>query len=118
MTKLKLYAFKKSENHCVFHIEKHKIFLEKFREFLHNLGFSQLDTAEELLRLMGDSDNNYSERKYSNKLYQDEYFYFENNEYKAEVFFGKDKVIISIFTELDKQKEIMEQINKFCTLKI
>ena len=116
MEYLKLYELKKSEKHCIFHIEKHKIFLEKFRSFLHNLGFSKLDTAKELLSLMGDSDNNYSAKEYSNELYQDNYFYFENDDYKIDVFFGKDKVIISIFTELDKQTEIMEQINKFCTL--
>lgn len=115
MEKLRLYGLKKSEKHNVFYIEKGKIFLEKFRECLHNLGFKSHETID-ILSLLGDADDNYQKRKYSNKLYQDEYFYFENNEYKVEVFFGKDKVIISIFTESDKQEEIMKQINKFCTL--
>jgi hypothetical protein len=115
--KLELYGLKKSENHSIFHIEKHKIFLERFREFLHNLGFSEGDTANELLSLMGDVDNNYSAKKYSNKLYQDEYFYFKNKEYKIEIFFGKEKIIISIFTKSNKQQEIMKEIDKFCTFK-
>ena len=116
--KIKLYGLKKNEKHCIFYVKKQKIFLEKFRNFLHNLGFSKLDTAIELLSLMGDSDDNYSAKKYSNELYQDEYFYFENNNYKVDVFFRKDKVIISIFTESDKQQEIMKQINNFCRLEV
>lgn len=115
--KLKLYRLKKSENHCVFYIEKNKIFLEGFRDFLHDLGFSRLDTAKELLCLMGDSDNNYSAKKYSSELYRDEYFYLENKEYKINIFFGKERVIVSIFTESDKQQKIMNQINKFCELR-
>jgi len=71
----------------------------------------------ELLRLLGDMDNNYSSEKYSNKLYQDEYFYFENKSYKIDVFFGKEKIIVSLFTSIDRQEKIMELILKFCDFK-
>lgn len=117
MAKLKLYGVKKSEKHNVFHIEKDEILLEKFRECLRNLGVKSYKTAD-ILSLLGDSDDNYQKRKYSNKLYQDKYFYFENEEFKIDVFFGKERVIVSIFTESDKQEEIMKQINKFCVFAI
>jgi hypothetical protein len=113
MKKLKLYGFIKGEKHSVFYIEKNEIFLEHFRAFLHKLGFKRQDTAKELLSLLGDSDNNYSNKKYSNKLYQDKYFYFENKDYKIDLFFGKNKVIVSIFNSTKNQNKINKLINQF-----
>jgi hypothetical protein len=112
--KLKLYMIKKSETHSVFHIEKNESFLEYFREFLHKLGFKKHITAIELLKLLGDSDDNYSAKKYSNKLYQDKYFYFENEKFKIDVFFGKEVVIVSIFTPSNNQNKITKLMMKFC----
>jgi len=114
MKKLKLYGIKKGETHNVFQIEKNESFLEYFREFLHELGFKKHTTATELLKLLGDSDDNYSAKKYSDELYQDKYFYFENEEYKIDVFFGKERVIISIFTSSDEQAKVTKSIMKFC----
>ena len=116
MRKLKIYGVKKSNRHNVFYIQKDKSFLEPFREFLHSLGFKQFDTAKELLKLTGDADNNYSVKGYSNKLYQDRYFYLENKKYKFDVFFGKERIIVSIFASFDAQKELIEGIMKFCKL--
>jgi len=116
MKKLKLYEIRKGEIHNVFHIEKNEAFLEKFREFLHALGFEKHITAKELLKLLGDADNNYSAKKYSNELYEDKYFYFESGSYKIDVFFGKDKVIVSIFTSFDSQDKITKLITEFCEL--
>jgi len=114
MKKLKLYRIKKGETHNVFHIEKNEGFLEYFREFLHALGFKKHTTAIELLKLLGDSDDNYSGKKYSDELYQDKYFYFENEEFKIDVFFGKERVIVSIFTSSDNQNKITKLMMKFC----
>ena len=114
MKKLKLYGIKKGENHNVFHIEKDARFLEYFLEFLHNLGFEKHVTAMELLKLLGDSDDNYSARKYSDKLYQDEYFYFENDKCKIDLFFGKERIIVSIFTSSDEQEKVTKLMMKFC----
>ncbi len=114
MKKLKLYGIKKGETHNVFHIEKSESFLELFREFLHTLGFKKHTTAIELLKLLGDSDDNYSAKKYSNELYRDKYFYFGNEEFKIDVFFGKERVIVSIFTSSDNQNKITELMMKFC----
>jgi|TARA_B100001971_G_C18246564_1_gene574697 hypothetical protein len=116
MKKLKLYGIRKGETHNVFHIEKDESFLEYFREFLHTLGFEQQTTAIELLKLLGDSDDNYSAKKYSDELYQDQYFYFENKEFKIGVFFGKERIIVSIFTSSNDQDRIMELITKFCEM--
>ncbi len=117
MKKLELYGLSKGGNHSVYYIEKRKIFLEYFREFLHKLGFKKHITATELLRLLGDSDNNYSAKKYSSKLYQDKYFYFDNKEYKIDVFFGKSQIIVSIFSVSDKQEEITNKFFEFCDFK-
>jgi hypothetical protein len=114
MKKLKLYRLKKGETHSVFYIQKHENFLKCFQKFLFALGFEGWIVNKELLRLLGDVDNNYGLRKYSDKLYQDEYFYFESKQYKIDVFFGKKKIIVSIFTLCDKQKEISDLIFKFC----
>jgi len=114
MRKLKLYGIKKGENHNVFHIEKNEIFLKGFRDFLHALEFKKHTTAMELLKLLGDSDNNYSAKKYSDKLYQDKYFYFENEDFKIDVFFGKEKIIVSIFSEIDNQEKITDLMIDFC----
>ena len=114
MKKLKLYGIKKGETHNVFQIEKGESFLEYFREFLHKLGFEKHTTAIELLKLLGDSDDNYSAKKYSDKLYQDKYFYFESKEFKIDVFFGKERVIVSIFTSSDNQQKLTKLMMKFC----
>jgi len=114
MKKLKLYGIKKGETHNVFQIEKNESFLEYFRESLHELGFKKHTTAIELLKLLGDSDDNYSAKKYSDELYQDKYFYFENEEFKIDVFFGKERVIVSIFTSSDNQQKLTSLIMKFC----
>ena len=116
MKKLKLYVIKKGKIHNLFHIEKDESFLEYFREFLHALGFKKHETAGRLLGLLGDSDDNYSAKKYSSKLYQDKYFYFENEKFKINVFFGKERVIVSIFTSQDSQKKISKLIMKFCKI--
>ena len=68
----------------------------------------------ELLKLLGDSDDNYSAKKYSDELYQDKYFYFENEEFKIDVFFGKERVIVSIFTSSDEQEKVTKLMMKFC----
>ena len=114
MRKLKLYGVKKGDTHYVYHIEKSERFLEQFRDFLHSLGFTKLSTAIELLKLLGDSDNNYSARKYSDELYLDQYFYFENKQYRIDVFFGKDKVLVSIFSSAKDQNKINKLIMEFC----
>ena len=113
MKKLKLYVLKKGEVHNVFHVEKNETFLVYFRDFLEALGFKK-HISVKLLRLLGDSDDKYSARKYSDKLYQDEYFYFENKEFKIDVFFGKEKIIVSIFTSSDNQEKITKLILDFC----
>ena len=41
-------------------------------------------------------------------------FYFENKNFKIDVFFGKERVIVSIFTTSDHQNKITELIMKFC----
>ncbi len=114
MKKLKLFGIKKGTTHNIFNIEKNESFLEYFREFLHTLGFKKHTTAKELLKLLGDSDDNYSARKYTDKLYLDKYFYFENEEFKIDVFFGKERVIVSIFTPSDNQQKITDLIMNFC----
>lgn len=114
MKKLKLHGLKKGETHNVFQIEKNESFLEYFREFLHALGFKKHATAIELLKLLGNSDDNYSAKKYSDELYQDKYFYFKNEEFKIDVFFGKERVIVSIFTSSDNQQKLTSLIMKFC----
>jgi hypothetical protein len=116
MKKLKLYGIKRGNRHNIFYIEKNKIFLEKFREVLHKLGFQKYITAQELLKLLGDSDNNYSVKKYSSNLYQDQYFHFKNKEFKIDVFFGKEKIIVSVITSLNNQNKIVKLIMGFCKL--
>ena len=115
MNKLKLFGVIKSPTHVVYHIEKKEYFLKHFREFLHSLDFTRLESAK-LLSLLGDSGDNYSARSYCNELYQDEYFYFEKNQYKINLFFGKERIIVSIFTKDDKQQELTEKILHFCKL--
>ena len=116
MKKLRLYGINKGETHNTFHIEKDESFLEYFREVLHELGFEKHITARELLGLLGDSDNNYSAKKYSNDVYQDRYFYFESENYKIDIFFGRERIIISIFTQKDEQDKITKLIMNFCEL--
>ena len=98
------------------YIEKEESFLEYFREFLHTLGFKKQATATELLKLLGDSDDNYSAKKYSDELYQDKYFYFQNEEFKIDVFFGKEIVIVSIFTSSNNQDRIIKLFMEFSEL--
>jgi len=114
MKKLKLYGIRKGERHNVFHIEKDEGFLKSFGDFLFGLGFDKMKIVRELFRPLGDFENNYSKKKYSDDLYQDEYFYFENKEFDVDIFFGKDKIIVSIFTRVDYQQKIMDEILKFC----
>ncbi len=113
MEKLKLFGVTKAPTHVVYNIEKKQLFLEYFREFLHTLDFSKVESAK-LLSLLGDSDDNYSARSYSDKLYQDVYFYFEKNEYKLDIFFGKARIIVSIFTKENRQQELTEKILHIC----
>lgn len=114
MKKLRLYGLIKSEARNVFIIEKKKIFLDNFVKFLEALNFDRISIVTELFKLMGSSDDNYSAKKYSNKLYEDEFFYFENKKYKVDLFFGKNKIILSIFTSSDDQKKITQLIMNFC----
>ena len=111
---LTLYGLSKTEKHFVAIIGKNKLAITKLRDFLIKLGFNEFDVSLDLMTLMGEPENKYSKRPYSSKLYQDKYFYFENKEYKTDIFFGKNKVIVSIFTKKDKQKKLAKLILEFC----
>ena len=111
---LKLYGLSKTDNHFVVIIEKNELFLTKARDFLKKLGFKESDVSMDLMTLMGDPEDNYSKRPYSSKLYQDKYFYFVNKEYKVEIFFGKNRIIVSIFAKKNKQDKLSKMIFEFC----
>lgn len=111
---LKLYGLNKTEKHFVAVIGKNKLAIPKLRDFLIKLGFKEFDVSLDLMTLMGEPGDNYSKRPYSSKLYQDKYFYFENKEYKTDVFFGKNRIIVSIFTKKDQQKKLSKLIFEFC----
>ena len=106
---LKVFSLAKSEHHCSFAIEKKRRSLDNLRKFLHNLGFPSHATTL-ILSPLGDIDNNYSSKKYCSSLYEDEYFYLYNKEYKIDIFSGKNKIIVSIFTKSDKQNQITDNL--------
>ena len=83
--------------------------------FLQDLGFAKHD-AIDILSPLGDADNNYSKNSYSSKLYCDKFFTFINTLYKINVFFGKDNIVVSIFTTMDKQKEFSKALFNYFSL--
>ena len=106
---LKVFSITKSDYHYSFAIEKKRKALDDLRKFLHNLGFPSHTTTLILLPL-GDIDNNYSAQKYCSSLYEDKYFYLYNKEYKIDIFSGKKKIIVSIFTKSNKQNQITDNL--------
>ena len=113
--KIKIVGLKKSANHNYFIANKEEAFLENFRKFLHNIGFQKSESAK-LLSPLGDTDNNYSAEKYNSRLYEDKYFYLSSENYSIDVFFGRIKVIVSIFSKTDRQREIAGSLFRYFRL--
>ncbi len=70
MKKAKVFAMIKDKDLLILEIEKSENSLRTIKNFLVDIEFSTLEACKVLSRL-GDSDNNYSARKYKNALYQD-----------------------------------------------
>ena len=68
--------------------------------------------SNKILSLLGDPDDNYSSKKYSSELYTDIYFYLEDDENRAMVVFGNEKVVIGIFTSEDEQKKLQKVMDE------
>lgn len=114
MEKLKLYGCDKKDERLVFIIEKKELFLDKFVELMTELNFERYLINQKLLSLLGDVDNNYSKNQYSNELYEDKYFDFENEKYKFQLFFGNKKLVLVSYCEFEMQDKIINLINNFC----
>jgi hypothetical protein len=116
MKKLALLGLAQTPKHSVFQIEKRNHCVETVRGFLHDLGFASWDTAK-LVGPMGGGDTGRATIKYTNALYDDKYFSLSKGQYQVEVFFGKKKVLLSIFTISDEQNALKERMLKFFEMK-
>lgn len=94
-TDIKIHGLYKYEGHFNFIVNKPKRLIELIKQFLIEIGFPSYK-ASQIYSLLGDSDNNYSNRKYSSNLYCDKSFYFHNKDYNIVIFFGKERVLVSI----------------------
>ncbi len=111
MRRIAVIGMSKSESHHVLFAKKEKTFADNFRLFLHDIGFKPYETTM-ILSLMGDADDNYMARRYSDRLYTDRYFEMKNKEFIVETFFGQAKVIISIFLLGKCQSKLREAIDR------
>ena len=107
-----IIGINKNDNFFVFSIEKKRSTIENIKKFLVCMNFSIIE-SNKLFSLLGNSDNNYSERKYSNNLYSDVHFCFERSGLNSVIFFGNEKVVVSIFGEEVDQKKIQNCLDKY-----
>lgn len=110
-----ILEIKKSTSHNFFATKKRRSVLKSLRLFLQELGFD-MHEANQILSPLGDTDDNYSANKYSSRLYYDRCFSFINEAYRIDMFFGKDKVAVSIFTTTDKQEEFSKALFHYFSL--
>lgn len=116
MDKIKILGLSKEDTYSYYIIEKKQSFFQSFRKFLLDLEFENSVLVYGFGR-PSDKDGEPDESKDEDiKEYVDKHFNFGNGECKIDVIFGMNKIFIIINTRLDKQKEIFDNIQKFCFL--
>ena len=105
---INIVGIHKSPYKLVLKIIKEEIVIDRLVELLRSLGFNSPE-SNKIRNLLGDSDNNYSAKKYSNDLYQDVWFEWKSDKHEIEVFFG-DKRIFFVFRTKD-QADIQKVIS-------
>ncbi len=113
---IKILAISKSEKHNYFRLEKVQEFVSGFRKFLVDIGFDEHDVGVYSFGRPVDEHGEPDENKEDDvKNYVDKRFGFDNDEYTIDVVFGKENIFVMIFTKINRQKEIVEGMSKFCS---
>jgi len=114
---VKIFGADKSEYKNNYVFKKEQEFIQGFRQFLLDIGFKQFDIITSHFGYVMDKDGNpIISEDIDIQEYEDEQFFFQNEEYKIDLVFGKDKIFLIIYTKEDKQQEISEKLHKFSTM--
>jgi len=113
MFQLKLLAIRKSEKHNLYVFEKDQQFFSVLRQILEKLGFERRTYAG----YARPTDEEYGEpimtKEDKIKDYIDIHSTLENEKFFVEIFYGKNKIFLTIHTTTDRQEEISKIINPF-----
>ncbi|MFH0936137.1 MAG: hypothetical protein V1815_00470 [Candidatus Woesearchaeota archaeon] len=118
MNPLKIFGLRKSEKHNYYEIEKNQKFFSGFRKLLVDLGFGEESSNIEIYgfgRPSGDDGEPILTKEENINDYVDKHSYFENNEFRIDLVFGKKKIFLIINSDKDKQEKISEKVQKFCS---
>ncbi|MDP2925790.1 MAG: hypothetical protein Q8N99_05455 [Nanoarchaeota archaeon] len=118
MNPLKILGLKKSEKHNYYELENKQEFFSGFRKLLVDLGFGEESSNIEIYsfgRPPGDDGEYILTKEEDINDYIDRHFYFENNNFRIDVVFGKKKIFLVINSDKDKQEKISEKVQKFCS---
>ena len=116
MDKLKIFALSKSDFHNIFTLEKKQEFFSGFRKFLIDMGFDENGIPVYSFGRPFDEEGepDLKKEKDINELV-DIYDYFEDVNIFIIIFYGLNRIFLTIITKEDRQEEIMNYLNKFCS---
>jgi|GEM_PF-5889771 len=111
-----LLGVAQTQKHSVFQLEKKKDALNAIRALLNDLGFASWDYNRVLSPIDG-ADTGKPRYKFKATLYDDKYFTMSKGQYTIDIFFGKKKVVIGIYTVDDVRAELLASMMKYCERK-
>ena len=103
MEKIKILSLSKSENQNKYVFPKEQKFLTVINQILNEFGFEDYET--------GSLD--FLDEKNEIKKYKDESYDLESKDFLINIIFGNEKIFLIINTQINKQKEISQVINKY-----
>jgi|TARA_Y100000310_G_C19976503_1_gene487825 hypothetical protein len=115
---VKIFGLSKFEFHTFYELGKEQDFFSGFRKFLVNMEFGEENSNYEIYSFgrPDDKDHEPDTSKEENiKDYVDKHYFYQNDKYMIDLVFGKEKIFLMIASKKDKQQEISEKVQKFCS---
>ena len=118
MNPIKIFGLRKTEKHSNYELEKRQEFFSGFRKLLVDLDFGDESSNIEIYgfgRPSGDDGEPILTKEDDIAKYIDRHYYFENDSFRVDVIFGKEKIFLIINSDKDRQEKISEKVQKFCS---
>ena len=115
---IKIFGISKFELHNYYNLEKKQEFFAGFRKLLTELGFGRED-SNPIINRFGRPTDSMGEaiqtKEDDIKEYVDRHEFFDNKDYMIDIVFGKERIFLIIATKRDRQQEISQKVQKFCS---
>ncbi len=108
---MNLIAVKKFDSHIIYVLEKNQEFFSAYKKFLNNLGF--MDIEIDFLGSGINADGEAAGREEDINEYIDRHYYFQRENDRVDVIFGKDRIFLVVSFRPDNREDINNLLEKW-----